>query len=206
MSQILVIYGTTHGQTGKIARYIGEVLLRNELHRVDVVDAASQWPKPDRYDGVIVAASLHARGYQRTVRRWVRRNAKVLNSKPTALVSVCLGVLQQDAAVQQEVVAIPKRFAEVNGWRPVTTKVVAGALPYTRYNLLTRWIMRRIVARAGGDVDTTRDFECTDWADVCAFATSFAHLVASPRGKSAASVECAKCGEELSCSVLPHLT
>jgi menaquinone-dependent protoporphyrinogen oxidase len=52
-------------------------------------------------------------------------------------------------------------------------KFVAGALPYTRYNWLKRWIMRRIVAKAGGDTDTTRDFEYTDWEDLRAFARTF---------------------------------
>jgi menaquinone-dependent protoporphyrinogen oxidase len=176
MSQILILYGTTHGQTAKIAGYLGE-LLRNVPFRVDVADAASRPPKPDGYDAVIVAASVHAQGYQRAVRRWVRRHVKVLSTKPTALVSVCLGVLQQDDTVQREVAAIPTRFADACGWHPAMVKVVAGALPYTRYNMLTRWIMRRIVARAGGDTDTSRDYEYTDWTDVKMFASAFAHLV-----------------------------
>jgi menaquinone-dependent protoporphyrinogen oxidase len=186
MSHVLILYGTTHGQTAKIASSIADSL-RDVPFDVDVADAASRPPKPDGYDAVIVAASVHARGYQRAVRRWVRRYAKELNAKPTALVSVCLGVLQRDAAVQREVAAIPMRFAERQGWHPLTIKVVAGALPYTRYNLLTRRIMRRIVARAGGDTDTTRDYEYTDWADVKTFATAFAELVSRAGEKAPAA-------------------
>jgi menaquinone-dependent protoporphyrinogen oxidase len=201
MPHILILYGTTHGQTARISRYIADVL-RREPHIVDVADAADRPPKPDRYDAVIVVASVHAGGYQRAVRRWVRRHSAILNTRPTALVSVCLGVLQQDAAAQREVADIPKRFAQATGWGPAITKVVAGALPYTRYNLLTRWIMRRIVARAGGDVDTTRDYEYTDWTDLRAFATSFAYLVAHPRSEVANrdSVNRSDRQEELSCS------
>ena len=33
--------------------------------------------------------------------------------------------------------------------------------------------MRRIVAKAGGDTDTTRDYEYTDWDDLWAFARAF---------------------------------
>jgi menaquinone-dependent protoporphyrinogen oxidase len=204
MPRILILYGTTHGQTGKIARYLGDVL-RNEPHHVDVADAASRPPKPDGYDAVIVAASLHAQGYQRAVRRWVRRHVTVLNTKPTALVSVCLGVLQQDDTVQREVAAIPRQFADASGWHPAMVKVVAGALPYTRYNMLTRWIMRRIVARAGGDTDTTRDYEYTDWADLKTFATAFAQLVSRAREEATTTVN-RSLAKELSCSALPHLT
>jgi menaquinone-dependent protoporphyrinogen oxidase len=187
MPRILVLYGSTHGQTAKIARYLAEVL-RNEPHLVDIADAANWPPRPDGYDAVIVAASVHARGYQRAVRRWVRRHVKTLNTKPTALVSVCLGVLQRDEAVQREVVAIPNRFADALGWRPSRVKVVAGALPYTHYNILTRWVMRRIVAKAGGDTDTTRDYEYTDWADIKTFAAEFAHLVSGAREPRTAAI------------------
>jgi menaquinone-dependent protoporphyrinogen oxidase len=55
--------------------------------------------------------------------------------------------------------------------------VVAGALPYTRYNIVKRWIMRRIVAKAHGDTDTTRDYEYTDWQAVGQFAHDFSQRV-----------------------------
>ena len=41
-------------------------------------------------------------------------------------------------------------------------KHVAGALLYTRYNIFKRWIMKRIVAKAGGDTDVSRDYDYTD--------------------------------------------
>jgi menaquinone-dependent protoporphyrinogen oxidase len=51
---------------------------------------------------------------------------------------------------------------------------VAGALPYSKYNFFIRFIMRRIAAQAGGDVDTSRDYEYTDWGAVDRFASQFA--------------------------------
>jgi menaquinone-dependent protoporphyrinogen oxidase len=54
---------------------------------------------------------------------------------------------------------------------------VAGALLYRKYGFLKRWIMKRIVARAGGDTDTSRDYEYTDWNDMRAFAKEFLQLV-----------------------------
>jgi menaquinone-dependent protoporphyrinogen oxidase len=53
---------------------------------------------------------------------------------------------------------------------------VAGALPYTRYNWLKRWVMKRIVAKAGGDTDTTRDYEYTNWEELRAFSEEFGRL------------------------------
>jgi menaquinone-dependent protoporphyrinogen oxidase len=57
-------------------------------------------------------------------------------------------------------------------------KIAAGALLYTHYNFFIRWMMKRIVATAGGDTDTSRDYEYTDWNDVRAFARDFGASVA----------------------------
>lgn len=174
-SRMLVLYGTTDGQTRKIARRLGETL-RESGAEVDVADAADRMPAPDpdAYDAVVVAASVHAGGYQRPVRRWVRAHAAALGRRPTAFVSVCLGVLEHKPAVDDELKRIRERFFTATGWHPATVKVVAGALPYTRYSWLKKRIMLRIVAKTTGDLDTRRDYEYTDWKDLEAFGRSFA--------------------------------
>jgi menaquinone-dependent protoporphyrinogen oxidase len=103
----------------------------------------------------------------------VKAHAAVLARKPAAFVSVCLGVLQHDPKVERDLRAILDRFVAETGWRPAAAKFVAGALPYTRYGWLQRAIMKRIVQKAGGDTDTCRDFEYTDWNDLRHFAADF---------------------------------
>jgi menaquinone-dependent protoporphyrinogen oxidase len=182
MTDFLILYGTTDGQTEKIAQQ-----LANELRGLgaltDVVNAAvKSAPSPAGYRMVVVAASLHAGGYQTEVRQWVRRHATELADRPTAFVSVCLGVLQHDPAVDRELDAIMQRFFAETNWTPTTPKIVAGALPYTKYNLLKRLMMRRIVRKAHGDIDTTRDYEYTDWNDLAAFARTLVGLM--PRAQT----------------------
>jgi len=193
MSRILVLYGTTDGHTAKVAARLGDAL-RSRALAVDVVLAGRDRtiPRADDYAAVVVAASVHAGGYQRRVRRWVCEQAPALAARPTAFVSVCLGVLQRDPSVDRELASIMGRFLEATGWRPTTTKVVAGALLYTQYNWLKRRIMKRIVAKAKGDIDTSRDYEYTDWAEVEAFAREFATLMvewgaSTPRATALAS-------------------
>ena len=178
MSRMLVIYGTTEGQTAKVARFIGDALQADGVS-ADVINAHDGRPSADNYDAVIVAASVHGGGYQRAVRRWVHAEAERLNAKPTAFVSVCLGVLQHEPKVDQELTAVIDRFRTVTGWRPGITKTVAGALPYSRYNWLKRWAMVRIVRKAGGDTDTSRDYEYTDWTELRTFADEFARSLTS---------------------------
>jgi menaquinone-dependent protoporphyrinogen oxidase len=178
MARILIAYGTTHGQTAKIAAAMAGAL-REAGFEVDVFTGAALTYRslPDAYDGVIVAASVHVGGHQRSVRRWVRRHHTSLNARPGAFVSVCLGVLQPDPEVQRDVRRIMDGFLARTGWQPRIRKPVAGALPYTRYNWLLRLVMRRIVRKAGGDTDTSRDYEYTDWEDVGAIARELGRLV-----------------------------
>jgi menaquinone-dependent protoporphyrinogen oxidase len=179
--RILILYGTTDGHTAKISAALAETL-RLDGAFVDVVDAGARVPSPgpEQYTAIIVAASVHASGYQSSVRRWVAANVRALRDRPTAFVSVCLGVLQHDPTVDRELQAILHRFYRLTGWQPAVTKIVAGALLYTRYGWLKRLVMRRIAAKAQGDVDTSRDYEYTDWTDLKGFARDFLLRVEQP--------------------------
>ena len=177
MTHLLIVYGTTDGHTRKIVQVLADDLRANRCS-VDIIDAAGpQWRlSPASYDGVIVAASVHIGDYQKAVARWVRAHAPMLATMPTAFLSVCLAVLEKDPAAHQEISRIMSRFLARCGWRPAITKPVAGAVLYTRYGWLKQRMMKRIVAKAGGGTDTTRDYEYTDWNDLCDFACEFAEV------------------------------
>jgi menaquinone-dependent protoporphyrinogen oxidase len=176
MNRILVLYGTTEGHTAKVAEAVAQTL-RAQGIEVDVIEAGSADPSADHYSGVIVAASVHGGTYQRPVLRWVQQNREALAGRPTAFISVCLAVLQWQPEVRLKVNAIVNQFLMTTGWRPMWTKSIAGALLYSRYGWLKRWIMRRIAEKAGGDTDTSRDYEYTDWQDLRAFAERFGQVV-----------------------------
>jgi menaquinone-dependent protoporphyrinogen oxidase len=103
----------------------------------------------------------------------VRAHAAALNGLPTAFLSVCLAVLEPGEKSRREVGRIMQRFLDRCGWHPTMTRQIAGALPYTRYGWLKRLMMKRIAAKAGGDVDASRDYEYTDWDDLRDFARDF---------------------------------
>lgn len=179
MPRILVVYGTTDGHTGKVAQVCAE-RLRFSGDTADVVNASENDPDPASYDAVIVAASVHASGYQREIVSWVRRHHAVLNGRPAVFLSVCLGVLQHDPAVDRELSRIVTAFFESTSWRPLETRMIAGALKYTQYNVLKRFVMRRIARKAGGDTDTSRDYEYTDWNDLRGFVDRFSDRLHEP--------------------------
>ena len=118
MPEVLILYGTTEGHTRSVAEALARTLRLGD-HRVHVIDVAEGDPNPCSYGAVIVAASVHAGGYQTAVQRWVRRHATELAARPTAFVSVCLAILQRsDPKVMDDLNAIVRRFSDKTGWRP----------------------------------------------------------------------------------------
>jgi menaquinone-dependent protoporphyrinogen oxidase len=174
MAKILVVYGTNQGQTAKIAHFIAHELSQLR-HEVDVYDSTKVLSavRPEDYDAVLVGGSVHASGYQRPLKKWVKQHAASLSRKKNAFFSVCLGALQKDEKVQEEERKIARNFSTETGWVPERTAILAGGLPYTKYNWFLRRVMRNISAKAGGDIDTRQDYEYTDWGAVRAFAKEF---------------------------------
>jgi menaquinone-dependent protoporphyrinogen oxidase len=183
MRRILVVFGTTEGHTRRVAECLGDVFHAHGI-AADLVEAGTVDVSPGLYKGVVVCASVHGGRYQRNVRRWVADHATDLSVTPNAFVSVCLAVLEKDPKVRNELDAIVARFVTATGWQPASVKHVAGALPYRKYGIVKRWVMKRIVAKAGGDTDTSRNYEYTDWADLRAFASEFVRHVAVLAGHS----------------------
>src|ERR1043166_10193181 len=111
MPRLLILYGTTDGHTAKVVNFLAREL--RPLGRfVDVVEAGTASPDPHNFDGVIVAASVHAGGYQRKVVRWTRAHASGLRDTPSAFISVCLGVLQKEPEGERDLGARIKRLEE----------------------------------------------------------------------------------------------
>jgi menaquinone-dependent protoporphyrinogen oxidase len=170
----LIVYGSTQGQTRKIAEYIAE-RWREEGHEVGVVDArrCDGMIDPAGYDATLVAASLHAGRYQPAVGQFIRKHAAALSRKPSAFVSVSLSAAGNDAGDRAGLAQCDEALFARTGWRPKEVHHAAGALAYTSYNFLLRWFMRRIAAKRGAATDTSRDYELTDYDALGRFVDRF---------------------------------
>ncbi|MBN8542447.1 MAG: protoporphyrinogen oxidase [Deltaproteobacteria bacterium] len=176
MAKILIIYGTTQGQTGKVAIRIKEVLVANG-HSVDLFDVRKVPSSvvPRNFDAVLIGASVHVGGYQRDLKKWVKGHSIELKSVTSGFFSVCLSVLQKEASVQQEIAKIIEDFFKASLWQPQARAVFAGGLAYSKYSFLVKWWMKRIAEKSGGDTDTSRDYEYTDWNAVSRFTLDFSN-------------------------------
>jgi menaquinone-dependent protoporphyrinogen oxidase len=173
MSRLLIVYATREGQTGKIARHMAHVLAEagHEARLFDADHPGLEAPIEElsSYDSVVVAAPIHAGGYPRSIVRFAREHATELAGVPSAFVSVGLAVASKTTDGRAETQPLIERFVTRTGWKPGRVELVAGALPYSKYNFIIRYVMKRIAGAAGGDTNTSRDYEYTDWAELDRF-------------------------------------
>ena len=90
---ILILYASLEGQTAKIASHLAEVL-RNKHHKV-TYQTAENLPDEfdlDTFDAAILAGSIHMSHYPKFLTKFVKQNLDWLNSNPTALITVCMGI------------------------------------------------------------------------------------------------------------------
>jgi menaquinone-dependent protoporphyrinogen oxidase len=185
MTRILIVYGTFDGQTLRIAERIGAVLTASG-HAITLRDA--QWPLAASdiraHDAVVVGGAIRYGKFPRALERFARTHAAALGACPTAFFCVCMAA-RDPARGPEAAGAYTAKFVARTGWKPDVTASFAGALQYTRYNPFIRLMMRLISGSQGGNTDTSRDHEYTDWNSVERFARDVAARFTQP-GRAAA--------------------
>lgn len=176
--RVLVAYATKHGHTRLVAERVGAVLRERGL-AVELCDLGGRDadPLPSGFAGVVVAASVHVSRHQRCVADWARRHAAMLDTRPSAFLSVSLTAADDTAEARAATGELIAEFAGATGWTPTATLAVAGALQYREYDLPTRVLMRLIARQHGASTDTADDVVLTDWRAVERFAVEFAASV-----------------------------
>jgi len=174
MPRILLLYATMEGQTELIAERIAHKL-REKGHSVEMLpaDAAREQPDPAAYDAVMIGASIHYGHHPAYLHKLVRRHRDVLATRPCAFFSVSLsagGPRPKLYAAQRYL----DKFMRKTGWQPQLTASFAGALKYSMYGPIKRRVMIVFMTLGGGETDTSRDYEYTDWAAVESFADRYA--------------------------------
>ena len=186
MKRIAIFYGTTEGQTSKIAEAIERDLARFGFSAT-IAPASEEVPwtfRAEDFDGVILGASVHRSRYPEVFRKRVAENVTAIKSRPSAFFSVCLGVLEKDnPKTQEEERMIVRNFLEPLGLTPVVRTILAGAIRYSKYGLVKKIALHSIAKKAGVETRMDRDYEFTDWEEVSAFVKKFVEsLDENPRG------------------------
>jgi menaquinone-dependent protoporphyrinogen oxidase len=178
--RVLIVYGTTEGQTRKIAWRISARAreLGHEAQLHDSADLASKL-QIGAFAAIIIAGSVHQQVHQEAVTGFAIAHRDLLNAKVTAFVSVSLSTaLAHDHVEAQSYV---DRFVADTGWRPTKVLLLAGALRYSGYDYFKQQIVKYVVMKGHGSEDTERDYEFTDWGALSKFVDSFLETAAAGR-------------------------
>jgi menaquinone-dependent protoporphyrinogen oxidase len=184
MKSVLIVYGTTEGQTRKIAEFIADAMKERGVV-VELVDSASVRAALVQpvHAAVVVCGSLHQNRYRASLQRFVKENVAWLVSVPAALVTVSLTAARNDDQSRGELRASEEAFCRKTGWAPAMSRHVAGALRYADYNFFKRWMVRSIADKQGRDTDASRDHEYTDWDDLTRFVEMFLAMTPLQEGR-----------------------
>ncbi len=168
---ILVIYGTTEGQTRKIAEWTATYIRDREDH-VDLRDSAAPMSLDlELFHAFIIAASVHQQYHQETITNFAIAHRKLLNARPSAFISVSLSaVLEGERTEAQRYV---DHFVSVTGWQPSMTLLLGGALRFAEYDYFQEQIVKFIVMKGGRAALTESDREFTDWKALTGFVDTF---------------------------------
>ena len=179
MARVAVVYGSSEGQTATVAKRVADTLA--EAGHEATLLHAQHLPSGfavDAFDAVVVGASVHMGSHQAYVARFVREHVSSLDDRPSAFFSVSLTAAEGTETARETARGLLDDFLADTGWEPDVTAVFPGALKYSEYGLLTRFVMKRIARKYGGDTDASRDYEYTDWDAVERFAGDVAALLA----------------------------
>lgn len=186
MQNILIIYASKHGHTGKIAARIAQraeaagasVELRDVEHATGL--------SPEGHDAVVVGGSVHAGRYEKGLVSWAKAHSEALNAMPSAFFSVCLTAADDTDEARSATARYIESLIADTGWHPTRTVTFAGALQYREYDFATRLAMRLMMKHSHHPSDTSKDHDFTDWEAVDRFGSECAALVGGAARRAAA--------------------
>lgn len=174
----LILYSSRDGQTKKIANFIAQQL---SSHQEITLQALSQQRAVDfsQVSCVIVGGSIRYGHFHQDLYQFVKTYYKQLNAIPSAFFAVNLTARKANKDTPATNV-YTRKFLQKIDWKPTYSTVFAGALYYPRYGFFDRLMIQFIMRITGGETDTTKEIEYTDWLKV----KEFARIINDCGGKS----------------------
>lgn len=172
--KVLILYSSRDGQTKTIASYIAKELSVaatceiRDLTEVGQIDLS-------QYQQVMIGASVRYGHFNPSLSKFVNKHVEQLNQMPSAFFAVNLTARKPEKRSPQTN-AYVRKFLLSTPWQPTLCTVFAGALRYPRYRWIDRVMIQLIMRMTGGETDTSKEVEYTDWQQVSSFAQDFSAL------------------------------
>jgi menaquinone-dependent protoporphyrinogen oxidase len=177
MARILLLFASAHGQTEKVAVRLASKW-RSLGHEVDVRSIKEGQPPPPAGFDLVVLGSRLMMTYDQSIRRYVEAHRGALAAVRSGFFSVSMSASSAEPEGRAAADTAIRRLLDETKWWPAHVASFGGALPYTKYDPVTRFVVKAISARVGHTTDTSRDHEFTDWVKVDEFADTVAKTMA----------------------------
>lgn len=172
--KVLILYSSRDGQTHTIASYVAKQLSVagtceiQDLSQVGEIDLS-------QYQQVMIGASVRYGRFSPVLSQFVAGHIEQLNQMPSAFFAVNL-TARKPGKRSPQTNAYVRKFLLSTPWQPSLCAVFAGALRYPRYRWIDRVMIQLIMRMTGGETDTSKEVEYTDWQQVDRFTQDFAAL------------------------------
>jgi menaquinone-dependent protoporphyrinogen oxidase len=172
--KVLILYSSRDGQTHTIASYVAKQLSVagtceiQDLSQVGEIDLS-------QYQQVMIGASVRYGRFSPVLSQFVAGHIEQLNQMSSAFFAVNLTARKPEKRSPQTN-AYVRKFLLSTPWQPSLCAVFAGALRYPRYRWIDRVMIQLIMRMTGGETDTSKEVEYTDWQQVDRFTQDFAAL------------------------------
>ncbi len=158
---ILVIYATIEGQTGKIARFVSEQIAKLG-HTAQLIDAnAPTEISFDQAEAVILAAPVHERRHPQNFEALLSAHAEDLSAKKVLFLSISLS-----AAFPEGIEEAGEYVTEMKmrtGLEPEQEMLVGGAVRLDHYDYFAMQVLQHVVLRNKNYDPSEGTNEFTDW-------------------------------------------
>ena len=161
----LILYLSNDGQTKKIA----DAIAKEHCYETKVVSLEEFKEGLNQFDNIVIGASIRYGHFNKKLYKFIKNNTDTLNSKNASFYGVNLTARKADKNTPETNVYVRKFLAKIN-WKPKQAAVFAGALFYPRYNFFDKRMIQFIMKLTGGETDTSKEVEYTDWQKVKEFA------------------------------------
>jgi menaquinone-dependent protoporphyrinogen oxidase len=175
---VLIAYGTTEGQTRKIAEWAAN-FVRHRGHSVELYDSADSvsYLDANAFQAFVIAASVHQEQHQKVIKNFATAHRDLLNLRPSAFISVSLSAVLEET--RPEAQSYVDRFISLTGWQASMTLILGGALRFTEYDYFQEQVVKFIVMKRGLASLTESDREFTDWNALAGFLDDFLQMAGS---------------------------
>jgi menaquinone-dependent protoporphyrinogen oxidase len=187
--RVFILFSTTEGHAQKLAQFAA-ARLANLGHEVCVCDAAkSDQPDLAGFHAALLIASVHVAHYRHSFVAFARKYHDALNAIPTAFVSVSLSAAGDNPADRAGLRDCIERLRRDTAWHPGAVHHAAGAMLFNAYGFFTKVAIKLIARKRGRVVNTSEDYDLTDYAALQAFIDGFAANAVSSAGNEVTAAQ-----------------